>query len=94
MAQTLVNIRMDAELKKKMEQTCQELGMNMTTAITIFAKKMTREKRIPFDVSVDPFYSEENQDHLEKVISNYYHGKTKPIHKNIEELEGMEGMEG
>ena len=35
------------ELKKNMEQTCQELGMNMTTAITIFAKKMTREKRIP-----------------------------------------------
>ena len=47
MAQTLVNIRMDEELKKNMEQTCQELGMNMTTAITIFAKKMTREKRIP-----------------------------------------------
>ena len=39
MAQTLVNIRMDEELKKNMEQTCQELGMNMTTAITIFAKK-------------------------------------------------------
>ena len=94
MAQTLVNILMDEELKRNMEQLCQELGMNMTTAITIFAKKMTREKRIPFDVSVDPFYSEENQDHLEKVISNYYHGKTKPIHKNIEELEGMEGMEG
>ena len=71
MAQTLVNIRMDEELKRNMEQLCQELGMNMTTAITIFAKKMTREKRIPFDVSVDPFYSEENQDHLEKVISNY-----------------------
>ena len=44
MAQTLVNIRMDEELKRNMEQTCQELGMNMTTAITIFAKKMTREK--------------------------------------------------
>ena len=54
MAQALVNIRMDEELKRNMEQTCQELGMNMTTAITIFAKKMTREKRIPFEVSVDP----------------------------------------
>lgn len=38
MAQTLVNIRMDEELKKSMEQTCQELGMNMTTAITIFER--------------------------------------------------------
>ncbi len=66
MAQTLVNIRMDEELKKNMEKTCQELGMNMTTAITIFAKKMTREKRIPFEVSVDPFYSESNLAHLRR----------------------------
>ena len=27
--------------------------MNMTTAFTIFAKKMCRENRIPFDVSID-----------------------------------------
>ena len=66
MAQTLVNIRMDEELKKNMEQTCQELGMNMTTAFTIFAKKMTREKRIPFEVSIDPFYSESNLAHLRR----------------------------
>ena len=75
MAQTLVNIRMDEELKKSMEQTCQELGMNMTTAITIFAKKMTREKRIPFEVSVDPFYSESNMAHLKKIIGDIESGK-------------------
>lgn len=69
MAQTLVNIRMDEELKKSMEQTCQELGMNMTTAITIFAKKMTREKRIPFEVSVDPFYSQENMTRLRESVA-------------------------
>lgn len=60
MAQTSVNIRMDEELKKSMEKTCHELGMNMTTAFIIFAKKMCREQRIPFEVSVDPFYSEKN----------------------------------
>ena len=27
----------------------------MTTAITMLAKKMTREKRLPFEVSIDPF---------------------------------------
>ena len=75
MAQTLVNIRMDEELKKSMEQTCQELGMNMTTAITIFAKKMTREKRIPFEVSVDPFYSESNMAHLRRGIEALNAGK-------------------
>ncbi len=35
MAQTLVNIRMDEELKKNMEQTYQELGMNMTTGLVV-----------------------------------------------------------
>ena len=75
MAQTLVNIRMDEELKKNMEQTCQEHGMNMTTAITIFAKKMTREKRIPFEVSVDPFYSESNMAHLRRGVEALNAGK-------------------
>lgn len=77
MAQSLVNFRMDEELKQNMEQTCQELGMNMTTAFTIFAKKMTREKRIPFEVSVDPFYSASNIKYLEKVVSEIDSGKAK-----------------
>lgn len=75
MAQVLVNIRMDEELKRAMEMTCQELGMNMTTAFTIFAKKMTREKRIPFEVSVDPFYSESNMNHLRRGIEAINSGK-------------------
>lgn len=53
MAQTMVTFRMDENLKRSMEQLCEELGMNLTTAFTIFAKKMTRENRIPFDVSVE-----------------------------------------
>ena len=58
-----------------MEEVCKELGMNMSTAFTIFAKKMRREKRIPFDVSIDPFYSETNISHLEKVTSEIDSGK-------------------
>ncbi len=77
MAQVLVNFRMDEELKRDMEITCRDLGMNMTTAFTIFAKKMTREKRIPFDVSLDPFYSNENIEHLKKIISEIESGEAK-----------------
>lgn len=87
MAQTLINIRMDEELKKSMEQTCQELGMNMTTAFTIFAKKMTREKRIPFEVSVDPFYSESNIQALDDSIAQLKQGKV--VVKTMDELEEM-----
>ena len=75
MAQVLVNFRLDEEDKKGMEAVCRELGMSMSTAFTIFAKKMRREKRIPFDVSVDPFYSDENIAYLQKVTSEIEAGK-------------------
>lgn len=70
-----VNFRMDSDLKKNMESLCSELGMSMTTAFTIFAKKMTREKRIPFEVSADPFYSESNLRYLEGIMEDIKSGK-------------------
>lgn len=76
MAQAMINFRMDEELKKNMEELCKDLGLSMTTAFTIFAKKMTREKRIPFDVSLDPFYSESNMSYLKKVIGDIESGKS------------------
>lgn len=58
-----------------MEQACSELGLSMSAAFTIFAKKVGREKRIPFDVSVDPFYSETNIRYLEQKMADYKAGK-------------------
>ena len=77
MTQTLVNFRIDEETKKEMEKVCDELGMTMTTALNIFIKKMIREKRIPFEVSIDPFYSENNIKYIEKIIKDIDEGKTK-----------------
>ncbi len=88
MAQTSINFRMDEELKKEMEETCKELGMTMTTAFIIFAKKMSREKRIPFEVSVDPFYSERNLKTIKKSIKELENGNV--IEKTMEDLEAME----
>jgi len=75
MAQVLVNFRLDEEDKKGMEEVCKDLGMSMSTAFTIFAKKMRRERRIPFEVSVDSFYSEANMTYLKKVMSEIDSGK-------------------
>lgn len=50
---TNVNIRMDKELKKQFEAFCNDVGMSMTTAFTIFAKKAVREYRIPFEISAE-----------------------------------------
>ena len=48
-----INIRIDEDLKQSFEEICSALGMNMSTVFTIFAKKVAREKRIPFDVSLE-----------------------------------------
>ena len=85
MAQTLVNVRMDEDIKKEMEATCKELGITMSTAFNIFARKMSREKRIPFEVSVDPFYSEANIKAIEESVKQLKEGKV--VEKSIEELE-------
>lgn len=86
MAQSMVNFRMDSDLKKNMEQVCKDMGMSMTTAFTIFATQVSREKRIPFEISADPFYSESNMKHLRSVISDIESGKSiLKEHKLIEE---------
>ena len=77
MAQVNVNIRMDEDVKKAMDITCKELGLTISTAMNIFAKKMSREHRIPFEVSYDPFYSESNMSHLERSIQSLNAGEGK-----------------
>lgn len=78
MAQAVnVNFKLDADVKKNMEQVCAELGLSMSAAFTIFAKKVGREKRIPFDVAIDPFYSESNLRYLEQKMEAYKTGQLK-----------------
>ena len=53
MAGTNVNIRMDSELKQQFETFCSDVGMTMTTAFNLFAKKVVHENRISFEISGD-----------------------------------------
>ena len=94
MAQVLVNFRLDEEDKKKMEEVCRELGMSMSTAFTIFAKKMSREKRIPFEVSVDPFYSDGNMAYLKKILEEIDSGKAPLAEHTLIEDENIEDTMG
>ena len=88
MAQTMVNFRMDTDLKQSMESVCKEMGLSMTTAFTIFAKKVSREHRIPFEVSADPFYSADNMKYLLESIEQLKSGRV--VTKTMAELEAME----
>ncbi|SDB95770.1 DNA-damage-inducible protein J [Succiniclasticum ruminis] len=70
-----VNFKLDSDVKKKMESACADMGLSMSAAFTIFAKKVGRERRIPFEISADPFYSESNIRHLEAILQDITNGK-------------------
>lgn len=85
MAQAMVNFRMDEELKKKMEKTCKDMGLTMTSAFTMFATKVTQEQRIPFEIVADPFYSQANITRLEQAAADAKAGQNMTEHKLPEE---------
>jgi DNA-damage-inducible protein J len=86
MAQSMVNFRMDADLKQNMESACKDMGMSLTTAFTIFAMRVSKERRIPFDVVADPdpFYSDVNMARLRMAIADAKEGKNMSEHDLIE----------
>ena len=77
MTQAMVNFRLDDKIKRNMEKTCKAMGLSLTAAFTIFAIKVAREKRIPFEISEDPFYSQVNMARLKKAIQEVESGRTK-----------------
>lgn len=66
---TQISLRIEEDVKKRAEQACADIGMSLSTAINIYLKKLGREKRIPFEVSVDPFYSAENISRLRESVA-------------------------
>ena len=50
---TNLTIRMDKELKEQAEQLFSELGMNLTTAFTVFVRQAVRQGKIPFEISLN-----------------------------------------
>ena len=82
-----INLRVDDEVKKQAELVCNDIGISLSSAIDIYLKKLGREYRIPFDVSVDPFYSKKNIEYLEEKFSEYKKGNIKLVENEIIEDE-------
>lgn len=87
---TTVSLRFDDEMKKQLDEMCDEMGMNLTTFFMIYAKKALRDRRIPFEVAapLDSFYSDSNLKQLRKASQQIKNGQV--IVKTMEELEAME----
>jgi len=90
MAQITVSLRMDEHLKAQADRFCDEVGMSMSTAITMFFKRLTKDQRFPFEIAADsdPFYSGANYRHIMEGIRSYEAGEP-GIVKTMEELEAM-----
>lgn len=86
MAQTSVNFRMDEQLKRNVEEICQKMGMSLTTALTVFCRKVEQERKIPFEITAeasDPFYSQSNMRWLEQQMEDYKSGRMKLVEHDL-----------
>ncbi|MDR0322043.1 MAG: type II toxin-antitoxin system RelB/DinJ family antitoxin [Treponema sp.] len=77
MAQTNINIRMDAQLKNQFENFCANVGLTMSAAFNVYAKTAVRLQKIPFEITTetDSFYSESNMKVLRASIKQLEEGK-------------------
>lgn len=90
MAQTTFTIRMDEDVKRDFNALCENIGLTMTTAFCVFAKKAVSEQRIPFDLTAntDPFYSEANMKHLTAIIDGIENGSRSLTEHELIEVDG------
>ena len=79
-----VSFRIDDKIKAKVESACADMGITMSAAINIFLTKVANERRIPFEVSADPFYSDEYIEMLERRIADMKAGRNMHEHDIIE----------
>lgn len=62
MTESRLNIRIDSDLKDQAKEVYRDMGMDLTTAVTIFLKQSVREQRLPFQPSREP---------IESIIARY-----------------------
>ena len=88
LSMSVITVRMDEKLKEQFENIVNDVGLNMTTAITAFARAVVREDGIPFDLSrkKDSFYSPANMAALKESIEQHRRGEV-IIFNSVEELD-------
>jgi DNA-damage-inducible protein J len=53
-----ISVKVDADVKQGAQRVFSEIGMDMTTAINLFLKTVTREECIPFSIRTERAYRE------------------------------------
>lgn len=72
MAQSSLNIRIDENDKRIFEKFCSDVGMSMSTAVSMFIKNVNARQKLPFEVSTldeNGFTPEESAELLRRMES-------------------------
>jgi len=75
MSKVSTNISLDADLKKEGQELFADLGLDMSTAVTLFIKQSLRVQGLPFTVTRENPNSETS-----KAMNEYYAMKEDPEH--------------
>ncbi len=71
-----ISFRIDDDLKEEADEVLKDIGLNMTSALTLFLQQVVNKRSIPFPLEAsDPFYSIENIAKLDARIREYEDGK-------------------
>ncbi|MCL2570787.1 MAG: type II toxin-antitoxin system RelB/DinJ family antitoxin [Defluviitaleaceae bacterium] len=87
MATTNLNVRIDADLKKQSEEIFNELGLNMSTALTVFLRQTVRSRGIPFEMRLNT----PNEETLAAIKDvNIGHNMSRQFHSVKELMEDLD----
>lgn len=84
---TTISLRLNETDKSRLNEICEDIGMNITTLFIVYAKKVIKEGGIPFRILMDPRYSNINYQNLHIAENEIASGKV--VRKTMEELEAM-----
>lgn len=82
MAKVSTNISLDAETKKQAQEMLADLGLDISTAVNIFLKKMVREGKIPFVIG----YETPNAETLAAIEDVENHRNLSKPYKDVDEM--------
>lgn len=69
MAQTAITIRVDKNLKRNFDALCEDFGLSVTSAFTIFMKTVVRERKIPFEIQSKKPSEDKKKLYMDNIMS-------------------------
>jgi DNA-damage-inducible protein J len=85
-------IRLEPQLKQELTETCESMGISISGLMTLFAKAVVREQRIPFEIKADnslDAYVKQNEKYMLKSLHQLENGEYYTVEAKDGELEKL-----